>query len=66
VYPKQAKYNGSGDINAAANFTCVAPGPEQPGASTADLQSDQELVAAARRCWNRCGECGLNQSGLFV
>jgi feruloyl esterase len=37
VYPKQARYNGSGDINAAANFTCVAPGTEQPGASTADL-----------------------------
>jgi feruloyl esterase len=37
VYPKQARYNGSGNINAAANFTCVAPGAEQPGASTADL-----------------------------
>ncbi|MEP6702883.1 MAG: tannase/feruloyl esterase family alpha/beta hydrolase [Betaproteobacteria bacterium] len=37
VYPKQARYNGSGDINVAANFTCVAPGPEQPGASVADL-----------------------------
>jgi len=37
VYPKQARYNGSGDINVAANFTCVAPGVEQPGASTADL-----------------------------
>ena len=37
VYPKQARYNGSGDINVAANFTCVSPGVEQPGASTADL-----------------------------
>jgi len=37
AYPKQARYSGSGDINAAANFTCVMPGPEQPGASTADL-----------------------------
>lgn len=37
VYPKQARFNGSGDINVAANFTCVAPGVEQPGASTADL-----------------------------
>ena len=37
VYPKQALYNGSGDINVAANFSCVAPGAEQPGASTADL-----------------------------
>ena len=24
-YPKQARYNGSGDINNAANFTCEAP-----------------------------------------
>ena len=37
VYPKQARYNGSGDINVAANFSCVSPGPEQPGASVADL-----------------------------
>ncbi len=37
VYPKQARYNGSGDINVASNFSCVAPGPEQPGASNADL-----------------------------
>ena len=37
VYPRQARYNGSGDINVAANFTCVAPGAEQPGVSTADL-----------------------------
>ena len=37
VYPKQARYNGSGDINVAANFTCVTPGVEQPGASAADL-----------------------------
>ena len=37
VYPKQARYNGSGDINVVANFTCVTPGVEQPGASTADL-----------------------------
>ena len=37
VYPRQARYNGSGDINIAANFSCVAPGAEQPGASTADL-----------------------------
>lgn len=37
VYPRQARYNGSGDINVAANFSCVAPGAEQPGASTADL-----------------------------
>jgi feruloyl esterase len=37
VYPKQARYSGSGDINVAANFTCVAAGVEQPGASTADL-----------------------------
>jgi feruloyl esterase len=26
AYPKVAKYKGSGDINNAANFTCVAPG----------------------------------------
>jgi feruloyl esterase len=26
VYPKQARYNGSGDINDAANFSCVDPG----------------------------------------
>jgi feruloyl esterase len=25
VYPKVAKYNGSGDINDAANFTCASP-----------------------------------------
>lgn len=37
VYPRQARYNGSGDINVAANFSCVAPGPEQPEASAADL-----------------------------
>jgi feruloyl esterase len=37
VFPKQARYKGSGDINAAENFTCVAPGAEQPGASVADL-----------------------------
>ncbi len=37
VYPKQARYKGSGDINAAASFTCVAAGAEQPGASAADL-----------------------------
>lgn len=37
VYPKQARYSGSGDVNVAANFTCVAPGAEQPGPSTADL-----------------------------
>ena len=24
-YPQVAKYNGSGDINDAANFSCVAP-----------------------------------------
>ncbi len=37
VYPKQARYKGQGDVNAAANFECVAPGAEQPGASDADL-----------------------------
>ena len=37
VYPKQARYKGSGDINAAASFSCVVPGAEQPGASAADL-----------------------------
>lgn len=37
VYPKQARYKGSGDSNATASFTCVAPGAEQPGASAADL-----------------------------
>ena len=37
VYPKQARYNGSGDVNVASSFTCVTPGAEQPGASTADL-----------------------------
>lgn len=37
VYPKQARYKGSGDINVAANFTCVSPGAEEPGASVADL-----------------------------
>ena len=37
VYPRQARYNGSGDVNVAANFRCVDPGPEQPGASAADL-----------------------------
>ena len=26
VYPKQARYKGNGDINDAANFTCVYPG----------------------------------------
>jgi len=26
AYPKNARYKGSGDINDAANFTCVAPG----------------------------------------
>ena len=25
AYPKVSKYNGSGDINDAANFTCVSP-----------------------------------------
>jgi feruloyl esterase len=25
VYPKQARYNGSGDINEASNFSCVDP-----------------------------------------
>ena len=37
VYPKQARYNGSGDINLAANFSCTFPGAEQPGVSVADL-----------------------------
>ena len=37
VYPRQARYKGSGDIDLAANFTCEAPGAEQPGASAADL-----------------------------
>ena len=37
VYPKQARYNGSGDINLASNFSCAAPGVEQPGVSAADL-----------------------------
>jgi feruloyl esterase len=37
VYPMQARYKGFGDINAASNFACVAPGAEQPGASVADL-----------------------------
>ena len=32
-----ARYNGSGDINVAANFTCVTAGVEQPGVTTADL-----------------------------
>jgi feruloyl esterase len=26
AHPKQSKYKGSGDINDAANFTCVDPG----------------------------------------
>ena len=26
VYPKQAKYKGKGDVNDAANFTCVTAG----------------------------------------
>ena len=26
AYPKVSKYKGSGDINDAANFTCVSPG----------------------------------------
>lgn len=38
VYPKQARYNGAGDVNAAASFTCVDPGPEQPGVSQPDLE----------------------------
>ena len=38
VYPKQARYSGSGDVNAAASFTCVDPGPEQPGVSQTDLE----------------------------
>ena len=29
--------NETVDINVAANFSCVSPGAEQPGASTADL-----------------------------
>jgi feruloyl esterase len=37
VYPMQARYKGSGDVNVAASFACVAPGAEQPGASAADL-----------------------------
>ncbi|MEO8137675.1 MAG: tannase/feruloyl esterase family alpha/beta hydrolase [Betaproteobacteria bacterium] len=37
VYPKQARYKGSGNINAPENFTCVEPGAEQPGASVPDL-----------------------------
>ena len=37
VYPQQARYKGSGSIDDAANFNCVAPGAEQPGASVADL-----------------------------
>ena len=37
VYPQQARYKGSGSIDEAANFSCVAPGAEQPGASLADL-----------------------------
>jgi feruloyl esterase len=37
VYPMQARYKGAGDINAAASFTCVTAGAEQPGASVADL-----------------------------
>ncbi len=37
VYPKQARYKGTGDINVAANFSCEMPGAEQPGVSAADL-----------------------------
>ncbi len=28
VFPKVAKYKGSGDTNVAANFTCVADEPD--------------------------------------
>ena len=37
VYPQQARYLGSGSIDEAANLRCFAPGPEQRGASPADL-----------------------------
>jgi feruloyl esterase len=37
VYPKEARYKGSGSADADTSFTCVDPGPESPGVSEADL-----------------------------
>ena len=47
VYPKQARYNGAGDINVAANFSCVSPGAAA-GCLDGRSQSDPELAAPAR------------------
>lgn len=49
VYPKQARYSGAGDINMAANFSCVAPGAEQPGVSTADLNQIRNALRQRTR-----------------
>jgi len=32
-YPQAARYNGAGDSNDAANFTCVNPAPDRPSAA---------------------------------
>lgn len=48
VYPKQARYRGTGDINAAASFSCELPGPEQPGVSAADLHQIKESLRQRR------------------
>ena len=37
VYPKVARYNGKGDINAAANFTCAAPDAKTLVPTPADM-----------------------------
>ena len=37
AYPAQAAYKGSGDINDAANFTCVTPDASSRPLTTSDM-----------------------------
>ena len=37
AYPQMAHYRGSGDVNAAASFTCVTPAAEQVPANATDI-----------------------------
>lgn len=53
-YPAQAVYNGSGDINSAANFTCSSPNPNEIKVESGDMLhlrnalTQRELIAPNR------------------
>jgi feruloyl esterase len=44
AYPKVAVYRGSGDVNAASSFTCVAQAPEQTPTSPIDIHMIQNSL----------------------